>query len=565
MENSSLDLSGTKLGKYDVQEEIGRGGMGAVYRAYDPTLGRRVAIKVLAPHLTWEQTFIERFVREAQAAAQIKHPNIVTIYDVGQEGNWHYFVMEHLEGRTLTEVIQRQGQIPAQQAVDILRQLAEALDYAHSRDLVHRDVKPSNAMIDAAGHATLNDFGIVQAAQGSRLTATGTMIGTLEYMSPEQMQGVRVGPRSDQYSLGVVAYEMLTGRVPFKAATTAALIHKVVYEAPPPLRTVRPDLPTAVEQVLSRVLAKDAEARYTSCLQLVEALEQAILGATVAAKRKARPAGGTQPVTPNVARTPSAPRAPSTGGRPTGKRSIPTIVWALGGGAVALFVLMAVIVGIILVAGSGGDDTLAASPPKATSAALGVDPAEETATPLSEDPPMETLAPTEDPIDVQEATPEDTASPVPPPQPTIEPTSVPEATLPPPPTAAPTLEPTVAPAPTPVPEPTATQPAGNSATITGIQVSGDRYAVAFGVYGFQPVLPGLHLHFFFNTVPPDQAGLPGGGPWLIYPASNGGYADSPFTGYGAGDRPSAASQMCVLVANADHSVQPNTGNCYNLP
>ena len=563
MENSSLDLSGTKLGKYDVQEEIGRGGMGAVYRAYDPTLGRRVAIKVLAPHLTWEQTFIERFVREAQAAAQIKHPNIVTIYDVGQEGNWHYFVMEHLEGRTLTEVIQRQGQIPAQQAVDILRQLAEALDYAHSRDLVHRDVKPSNAMIDAAGHATLNDFGIVQAAQGSRLTATGTMIGTLEYMSPEQMQGVRVGPRSDQYSLGVVAYEMLTGRVPFKAASTAALIHKVVYEAPPPLRTVRPDLPPAVEHVLSRVLAKDAEARYTSCLQLVEALEQAILGATVAAKRQARPAGGTQPATSNVARAPSTPRAPSTGGRETGKRSIPTIVWALGGGTLALFLLMAVIIGVILIAGGGGDDTSAASPPQATSAALGIGAEEETATPVAEDPPTEIPTLAEAPIQTEEDTPEDTATPVQPPEPTaiLEAT----ATSPPPPTAAPTLEPTLAPTPTPATEPTATQPAGNSATITGIQVSGDRYAVYFDVYGFQPVLPGQHLHFFFNTVPPDQAGLPGGGPWLIYPASSGGPADSPFTGYGVGDRPSAATQLCVLVANADHSVQPNTGNCYSLP
>ena len=557
MDNGDLNLKGTKLGKYDVEEEIGRGGMGAVYRGYDPTLGRRVAIKVLAPHLVWEKAFVERFVREAQAAAQIKHPNIVTIYDVGQEGSWHYFVMEYLEGETLTGTIQRRGQIPAQEALDILRQLAEALDYAHGRGLVHRDVKPSNVMMDATGHATLNDFGIVQAAQGSRLTATGTMIGTLEYMSPEQMQGVRVGPRSDQYSLGVVAYEMLTGRVPFKAESTAALIHKVVYDAPPSLHSIRPDLSQALEQVLSRVLAKDATARYASGSELIRALEQAMLGIAATEGARGRPTGATQPAGARATRTPPPSRVPATGARATGKRSIPTVIWALGGGALALFLLMAVIVGVIIVAGSGGDDSLAASPPEATAVALGASANEETATPAAELPPTEMPAPTEEPIVMEEA------APALPPEPTALPTSMPEATVTPVP--APTDEPTAAPLPTPSQEPTATQPAGNRATITDVQVSGDRYAVYFDVYNFQPVLPGVHLHFFFDTVPPDQAGLPGGGPWLIYPASSGGPANSPFTGYGAGDRPAAASQMCVLVANGDHSVQPNTGNCYYLP
>ena len=353
------------------------------------------------------------------------------------------------------------------------------------------------------------------------------------------------------------------GRVPFKAESTAALIHKVVYEAPPPLRSVRPDLPQAVQQVLSRVLSKDAEARYTSSLELVRALEQAIVGATAVERNSARPTKATRPAGARATRTPPPSRVSASGVGPTGKRSIPTVVWALGGGALALFLLMAVIVGVIIVAGSGGDDTLAASPPKATSVVLGVGVDEGTETPSAELPPTEMPAPTEEPILVEEATPVDAPNPTLPPEPTGVPTSMPEAmatSVPPP-----TYEPTASPPPTPTQEPTATQPAGNRATITDVQVSGDRYAVYFDVYSFQPVLPGLHLHFFFDTVPPDQAGLPGGGPWLIYPSSSGGTAYSPFTGYGVGDRPAAASQMCVLVANGDHSVQPNTGNCYYLP
>ena len=159
------ELIGTRLGKYEIQAELGRGGMGAVYRGYDEMLDRSVAVKVLAPHLVWEKEFVERFVREARAAAKLKHPNIVTIHDVGQEGGWYYFVMEYLEGWTLTDLIQERGPMGVEEALRVLRPLADALDYAHHRGLVHRDVKPGNVIVDPRGPVTLTDFGIVRAAK----------------------------------------------------------------------------------------------------------------------------------------------------------------------------------------------------------------------------------------------------------------------------------------------------------------------------------------------------------------------------------------------------------------
>jgi len=275
------DLSGTKLGKYEVQNEIGRGGMGAVYKGYDPMLDRPVAIKVLAPHLVWEGRFVERFLREARAAARLRHPSIVTIHDVGQEGGWYYFVMEYLEGQTLTEVIQERGPLQPHEVLANLEPLAEALDYAHRRGLVHRDIKPGNIIVSPAGQVTLTDFGIVRAAQETRLTTTGTIVGTPEYMSPEQVKGLTVDARSDQDSLAVVAYEMLSGQVPFEAESTLALMHKVAYDPPPPIGQVRPELPVQVGGVLEKALAKEPGSRYATARDFFAALEQALTSGEV--------------------------------------------------------------------------------------------------------------------------------------------------------------------------------------------------------------------------------------------------------------------------------------------
>jgi serine/threonine-protein kinase len=268
------DQVGNRLGKYQIQTEIGKGGMGQVFLGYDAMLERQVAIKVLAPHLVWETGFVERFLREARAAARLKHSSIVTIYDVGQEGNKYYIVMEYLEGPTLARLIAQRGPQSSKIALPILGQLAGALDYAHGCGLVHRDVKPGNVIVSPSGHVTLTDFGVARAAQESRLTSTGALVGTPQYMSPEHAQGEEVDHRSDIYSLGVVAYEMLTGRTPFGATTPHAVLHQLIYDPPPPIYSLRPDLPPALEQVMATVLAKEPANRYQTAGDFVKALGQ---------------------------------------------------------------------------------------------------------------------------------------------------------------------------------------------------------------------------------------------------------------------------------------------------
>ena len=272
--NPETSLVGAQLGKYQVRAEIGHGGMGKVYKAYDPTLERYVALKVLAPHLTWEEEFVERFLREARAAAKLKHPNIVTIYDVGRTGGWYYFTMDFVEGNTLAQLIRDRGPMSVEDALRILRPLAGALDYAHEHGLVHRDVKPSNVVVSDEGLVTLMDFGIARASQATRLTRSGAVMGTPEYMAPEQATGAEVDRYTDQYALGVVAYEMLAGKAPFEAESTPTLLYRIVHEAPPPLRATRPDVPPAVSGALSRALSKDKEKRFANCGQFVDALDQ---------------------------------------------------------------------------------------------------------------------------------------------------------------------------------------------------------------------------------------------------------------------------------------------------
>ncbi len=312
--NNVPSLVGSHLGKYEIKAEIGRGGMGSVYLGYDPLLDREVAVKVLAPHLVWDHEFVERFLREARAAARLKHPHIVTVFDVGQEGGWYYFVMEHLAGETLAARLQAQGALPAEEAMSILRPLAAALDYAHYRGIVHRDVKPGNVILGPEGQVTLLDFGIARAAQEGRLTGTGTVVGTPEYMSPEQARGMTVDARTDQYSLGVVAYQVLCGQVPFQADSTLALMYKIVHEPPPPLSQYRPDLPAEVGVALEQALAKEPGARYLSASTFVEALGRALAGSTAkteaaapASKMVVTPAEGATAVVPDKGAMVTAP------------------------------------------------------------------------------------------------------------------------------------------------------------------------------------------------------------------------------------------------------------------
>jgi serine/threonine protein kinase len=255
-------LSEASLGEYDVYGELGRGGMAAVYLALDLALNRKVAIKTMLPELVSREGMVERFKREAQTAAALSHPHIIQIFTVRQSKSLVYFVMKFIEGRSLESVITDKGQIPVPMAHTILTQVGAALDYAHRKKVIHRDIKPANIMIDEDGWAIVTDFGIAKVQEAQNLTATGTAIGTPHYMSPEQFHNKAVTGLSDQYSLGVVAYEMLAGKKPFDGQTYAEVITQHLFEPPPDLRQVRPDLPQHVVDAVNRMMAKKPEDRW---------------------------------------------------------------------------------------------------------------------------------------------------------------------------------------------------------------------------------------------------------------------------------------------------------------
>jgi eukaryotic-like serine/threonine-protein kinase len=284
------DLTGQTLGQYQVTREIGRGGMAVVYEAYQATLSRRVAIKVLPPEMAFDETFVHRFVQEARAAARLSHPNIVAIHDVGKHEGYYFIVMQLLEGEVLSDLIQRSGRLSPDRTIRIASQVAAALDYAHGQGLVHRDIKPANIIVGPGDHATLTDFGIAKAAESTRLTRTGMLVGTPEYMSPEQASGQPVGPASDLYSLGMVAYQMLAGQVPFQGESTPALLHRQVYDQPQPVRVHAPNLPPGVDAVLAKALAKEPSQRFSSAVALTRALGDALAGRPVAEAAAGAPA-----------------------------------------------------------------------------------------------------------------------------------------------------------------------------------------------------------------------------------------------------------------------------------
>ncbi len=267
---------GQQLGKYQIEALLGQGGMAAVYRARDVTTQRLVAIKVLHPALAWNEKAVQRSLLEAQTAARLRHPNIVTIYEVGEQGGVYFIVMELLDGEPLSVILSR-GRLSPERALRILRQVAAALDYAHQQGVVHRDVKRANVFVMPGDHVKQLDFGIAKVAEVSGLTVSGGIVGSPAYMAPEQARGEPVGPAADIYALGVLAYEMLTGRPPFTGATVHVL-HAHAYATPPPARRWNPQLPAAVERALARVLAKHPQQRYPSALAFVRALEKAMRG-----------------------------------------------------------------------------------------------------------------------------------------------------------------------------------------------------------------------------------------------------------------------------------------------
>lgn|GEM_PF-1425585 len=267
-------------GRYTIQDELGRGASATVYKARDTLLDRSVALKVIASSLASDPEFTWRFEQEARLAARLDHPNIVTVHDVGTLPDGRAFIaMRLLEGKALDKLMAERGQLTPAEVVNIVDQLASALDYTHAAGLVHRDVKPSNVTIDAAGRVTLTDFGIARALDSARVTLPGLTIGTPRYMSPEQVRGEDTTPATDEYSLAVMAYEMMAGRPPFEGDGTA-LMYKIVHEEPPAPNSFNPWLPVSVAEVIQKALSKDPGDRWPSSGEFARRLKEALATST---------------------------------------------------------------------------------------------------------------------------------------------------------------------------------------------------------------------------------------------------------------------------------------------
>ncbi len=496
-------------GRYRIESLLGQGGMSAVYKGTDPNLRRTVAIKLIHGHLSDDPQFVSRFEEEAAAVAQLKHPNIIQVYDFDNDGDTYYMVLEFVPGETLQARLRKLNQarahMPPDEVRDLVAGVCDALEYAHQRGMIHRDVKPANVMITPEGQPILMDFGIAKIVGGKQHTATGNVIGTASYISPEQVRGETLDARVDIYALGVMLFEMLSGRPPFEGDSAMTVMMKHVNEPVPDLAQLNPDVPPALVAVTMRALEKDRNRRFRSAGEMAAALRSADLTADSTGLGTASPAGtGGSPPRPMR----PGPSGAGAGGRrnaSAGSKGGGRMAWLAGGGVLAAVLACVVLagVGVTLYLNMNRDQaaldpTLTPLPPSATTQA--------------------------------------------------EPTTLPSATNLPP---SATPEPSLTPAPT--------TPAGPFAQIDGIRLQGDRYIVDYETFGYTEGLPGMHVHFFFNTVPPSQAGLPGSGPWYVWGGPR------PFNGYSLSDKPADATQMCALAANPNHTVVPNSGNCVDLP
>jgi serine/threonine protein kinase len=267
-------MIGRTISHYKVVSKLGEGGMGVVYLAEDTKLDRQVALKFLPPGLAAREDTRKRFVQEAKAASSLDHPNICTIFEINETPEGQMFIsMPYYDGETLQERIAR-GPVPVDEAVDIVHQLASGLAEAHTEGIVHRDIKPGNILLRSNGQVKIVDFGLAKLATETRLTKTGSTLGTVAYMSPEQARGDEIDGRSDLFSLGVVFYELLTGRLPFRGDHGAAIVYSILHTDPEPLATHRDDMPAGLQEVVSRALAKDAGERYQTAGEFKGALAE---------------------------------------------------------------------------------------------------------------------------------------------------------------------------------------------------------------------------------------------------------------------------------------------------
>jgi serine/threonine-protein kinase len=324
--------------RYELEELVGHGGMSSVYRAHDSLLERYVALKVLHEQYSEDDDFVERFKREARSVAQLQHPSIVTVIDRGEQGGRQYIVFEYVEGENLKELVVRKGRLEVREALEIAIEVARALGFAHEHGIVHRDVKPQNVLLNGDGRPKVTDFGIARSLDMDQgVTQTGTVLGTSNYIAPEQASGKRVDQHSDIYSLGVVLYEMLTGEVPFPGESFVAVALKHVNEPPPSVLDVRRDVPLRIAQAVDRALEKDPERRFATMDDFASELESCL----VALDR-----GDDGDITMVV---PASQRL----GRPPKRRgSVPYL--PLGIGLFALLAIAGIVIGLLTIDGSNG-------------------------------------------------------------------------------------------------------------------------------------------------------------------------------------------------------------------
>lgn len=291
MSSSTHTLIGRTIGKYEILAVVGGGGMGTVYRAQQIGVRREVAIKVLNAELTDSDQFVERFKREAEALAALEHPHIIPILDFGQTGDYLYLVMALKTGGNLSHVI-RDGNVPLSDVQRYIEQIASALDFAHLRGIIHRDLKPANILLDEERNTFLTDFGIARRLGETRLTGQGMVVGSPTYMAPESWRGEEPSAETDVYSLGVIFFQLLTGKAPFEETKTARLMNSHLFEQPTPLRRLRPDLDENFETVVSIALAKDREQRFHSAGEMAKAVRAAVKNYRAPSAAPAAPADG---------------------------------------------------------------------------------------------------------------------------------------------------------------------------------------------------------------------------------------------------------------------------------
>jgi ligand-binding sensor domain-containing protein len=355
---------GRRLGSYTIVEQIGQGGMATVFKAYQPSMDRYVAIKILPSHFTEDATFVARFTQEARTLARLEHPHILPVHDYGEQEGSTYLVMRYVGAGTLKDVIIQHGPLELPEVNRFMGQIGRALGYAHTQGIIHRDIKPSNVLIDESGNAFLTDFGIAKLVAGTaQFTATGTVVGTPAYMSPEQCMGKELDHRSDIYALGIVLYEMVTGGVPFEAETPLAVLMQHVNAPLPPPRRIKLDLPESVERVILKTLAKSPDDRFQTAEEMVETLDRAVAGLPTEIALPFQPVGGPTAVVDQVTDEQLTPPPPPelrveapvaeapVAAPPRTRRRIPWLPIAVG----AAILAVALVVGLLVVPNLGGD------------------------------------------------------------------------------------------------------------------------------------------------------------------------------------------------------------------